>query len=482
MAKGIKFGTDGWRSIIADDFTFDNVELVTKAICGHLFGSGQGKKGLFIGYDNRFLSEDFAQRAAETIAREGINVFLASVSVPTPLTAFMVKYLQLDGALMFTASHNPPRYNGIKFIPYYAGPADQEITQSIEDNLSRLLSRQEPEQLRPPLAEIKKVSDFSSYIDQIMGLIDADLISEAKPRVAIDTMYGSGSMIFPRLINEKLGLAAPVINNWRDPLFGGKLPDPNQDNLGQLYQIIQQEHLDLGLALDGDADRFGAIDAKGKYISPNNVICIILYYLARENRFKNGDTVVRTVATTHLVDKICKDFQLEVKETPVGFKYIGQAMVEGNVLIGGEESGGLSINGHIPEKDGLLANLLLLEIQSYINIKGLGPYLSDYLGEIYARYGTFYNTRLDLNIPEDKKAKVMDFFRSLRDTSIGKGTVTEINSADGIKLLMDKHDSWLLIRPSGTEPLIRCYIETTDQHNFNLIKNFVEQNINNLIK
>ncbi|MCG9479446.1 MAG: phosphoglucomutase/phosphomannomutase family protein [Actinomycetia bacterium] len=481
MNSSIKFGTDGWRSVIAQDFTFDNVGLVTRAICRHLKSQNSGHKGIFIGYDNRFLSEDFAQKAAGIIADEGIKVFLSSESVPTPVTAFMVRQLDLDGALMFTASHNPPRYNGIKFIPHYAGPADEQITGSIEKHIGQLDNGAESLNHRDR-AELVTVSDFHSYVDKLLELVDTDLILEYKPAVAADTMYGSGSRLLPEILNQHLELNATVINNFRDPLFGGKLPEPSKSNLTRLYEIVKKENLDIGIALDGDADRFGVIDARGEYISPNNVISIILFYLTETGKFDQEDMAVRTVATTHLIDEICKKKGLKVKETPVGFKHIGKAMLEEQVLIGGEESGGLSIKGHIPEKDGLLANLLLLEIQSFLKKNRKGPYLSDYLNEIYNQFGTFYNLRLDLEIPQNKKSDIIKFFRSLKDADIGDNRVTEINTLDGVKLILKKYKGWLLIRPSGTEPLIRCYIETTDQNDFNLIKNFVEKKINNLIK
>ncbi|MDZ7838111.1 MAG: hypothetical protein U5N58_09240 [Actinomycetota bacterium] len=258
----IKFGTDGWRSVIAQDFTFDNVGLVTRAICRHLKSQNSGNKGIFIGYDNRFLSEDFAQKAADIIADEGIKVFLSSESVPTPVTAFMVMQLDLDGALMFTASHNPPRYNGIKFIPHYAGPADEQITGSIEKHIGQLDNDAESVNNRDR-AEIVTVSDFHSYVDKVLGMVDTDLILEYKPAVAADTMYGSGSRILPEILNQHLELNATVINNFRDPLFGGKLPDPSKSNLARLYEIVKKEDLDMGIALDGDADRFGVIDARG---------------------------------------------------------------------------------------------------------------------------------------------------------------------------------------------------------------------------
>jgi len=481
MSSAIKFGTDGWRSIIADDFTFGNVSLVTKAICEYLIDESLDRKGIFIGYDNRFLSEEFAGLSARVLSETGIKVFLAKESVPTPVSAFMVKKMGLDGALMFTASHNPPKYNGIKFIPDYGGPAGQDVTEKIEKKLALLLSGKRFEHGRRQ-AKVDLVSDFVSYIDRLMDIVDKSLIKKASPKVGLDTMFGAGSKIMPHILVHRLGLDATVLNDWRDPLFGGRLPDPSKENLEKLLEIIDKQNLDLGMALDGDADRFGVIDGKGVFINPNNVISLILNYLTETGRYSPQDIIVRTLATTHLIDEICKEHNLGIEETPVGFKHIGKAMAKGNVLIGGEESGGLSIKGHIPEKDGLLANLMLLEIQSYLKLKNKGPYLSDYLNEIYDRYGTFYNLRMDLEVEEDKKNRILGFFAGLGAKEVEGNKVKETIEIDGVKLLFEKHKGWLLARPSGTEPLIRCYIETTDKPFFDSLKKFVEKNIKNLLK
>ncbi|MFO7929718.1 MAG: phosphoglucomutase/phosphomannomutase family protein [Candidatus Humimicrobiaceae bacterium] len=480
MSNNIKFGTDGWRSIIADDFTFENVGFVTRAIAEYLVKNTLDKRGIFIGYDNRFLSDEFAEHSADMLSSYGLKVFISSVSVPTPVTAFMVREMNLDGALMFTASHNPPKYNGIKFIPDYGGPADNSVTGKIEQELKKVIKGEK----RPKPSTkgiVKHISDYSSYINKLLEVVDKDLIIQVKPKVAADTMFGAGSKILPLILNEKLNLNSIIMNNWRDPLFGQRLPDPSEENLEKLLENIKKSGLDIGVALDGDADRFGIIDGKGVYISPNNAIAIILFYLTEKGKYENGDRVVRTVATTHLIDEICREKEIEIKETPVGFKYIGKAMLEGNVLIGGEESGGLSIKEHIPEKDGLLASLLMIEIQSFLNREYNGKYLSDYLNDLYNKFGTFYNIRLDIEVPEDKKQKIMDYFNTQKGKKIGQNKVLDINPKDGVKLLLEKEKAWLLVRPSGTEPLIRCYIETVNKSFFNLLKNYVKEKINNII-
>ena len=475
----IKFGTDGWRAIIADDFTFENLGYVVEAISIHLKNSNRWQKGIFIGYDNRFLSENFASHCAQILIKRGIKAYLSGVSIPTPVTAFMIKDLDLDGSIMLTASHNPARYNGIKFIPYYGGPAEDNITKDIEKNLETILNK-EPlgitDNLSQPQQDTTVITDFSRYIKQLLGLIDVQLIKEMQPKIGVDTMYGAGGRIFNDIITTHLGLDAVFKNNYRDALFGGKLPDPSNNNLASLRDIVLTNKMDIGLALDGDADRFGIIDGKGDYISPNNAIAIILHYLIEKKRFEEGDIAVRTIATTHLIDDIALDNGLGVMETPVGFKYICNAMLKNSVLIGGEESGGLSIKGHIPEKDGLLADLLMLEIQSHLLKNHPGLYISDYLDLIYKRYGYFYTTRIDLEIPQDKKTKIIEFFLSLKGKTIENIKVNNISYIDGAKVTFN-NKSWLLVRASGTEPLIRCYIESRDKAYFEILQYFVSSSV-----
>ncbi|MGZ5485760.1 MAG: phosphoglucomutase/phosphomannomutase family protein [Nitrososphaeraceae archaeon] len=479
--KKIKFGTDGWRAVIADEFTFYNVGLVSRAIAQYLKNNNLNKKGVFIGFDNRFLSEYFAEHSARVLAAMGFKVLLSSISVPTPLTAFMTLHHNLDGAIMITASHNPPKYSGIKFIPYYGGPADDEITKEIEDNLRKFTNKNVKywQKTDCPNNNIGILTDFSSYKEKLLQIVDTDLIMTVKPKIALDTMFGAGSKIMPEILNESLNLNVKLFNNYRDPLFGGKLPDPSIENLTVLKDFVISNNFDIGIALDGDADRFGVIDGKGIFISPNNIISLILYYLIKTQRFSKGDIAVRTVATTHLIDEICKKYNLGVLETPVGFKYICKAILAGNVIIGGEESGGLSIKGHIPEKDGLIACLLLIEIQSYL-IKNFGRmYLSEYMDKIYEEFGLYQNIRLDLEIPLEKKNKILAYFLNLKGKEISGVKVLHIIEKDGVKMVMD-NGSWILVRSSGTEPLIRCYIESKDKTYFEFLKDFIKTNINKL--
>lgn len=504
--NSIKFGTDGWRAIIAKEFTFDNLKTVVQAICRFLINSNNSSKGLFIGYDNRFLSEDFAYLSAETIKEHKIKPFLAAHSVPTPLSAFMAVNKKLNGSIMITASHNPSKYNGIKFISSYGGPAQDVITKEIETyiynkandnnigNINNIYNKANDNKYESKSLEncysnndfknnkdyeIELIDDFTSYKEKLISLVDSKLIKDFKPLVAIDTMHGASSKILPQILQDNLSLNVIVYNNFRDVLFGGKLPDPSEKNLEILKSNVIKNGLELGVGLDGDADRFGAVDKKGIFISPNNAIALILNYFIETKRFSKSNIAVRTVATTHLIDEICLNNGLSFKETPVGFKYIASEMLNGNVLIGGEESGGLSIKGHIPEKDGLLACLLLIEIQAYLNKYKNGLVLSDYLNQIYEKYGYFYNKRIDIEIDAEKKQKIIDYFANLKNSSFNEIKIKDVINIDGVKLIFEDK-SWLLIRPSGTEPLIRCYIESKNKDYFIKMQDFILKEIKNI--
>ncbi len=484
MSPEIKFGTDGWRAVIADGFTFSNVKLVSLAIGKYLSGKGLTKKGIFIGYDNRFLSEKFAAASGEALSSQGHKILISASPVPTPVTAFMVRDLGLDGAIMITASHNPPIYNGIKFIPEYGGPASDGITKEIEENLYDLINNNTENKDRvlngSSKGDIGYIEDYNNYKRELLKLLDKNLIKNSKIKVVVDTMYGAGSSILPDIIKNCLDIDAKVFNDFRDPLFGGRLPDPSIANLQKLKKEVLASKSDIGIALDGDADRFGVIDGKGVFLNPNNIISMLLHYLIKTRKFEKGDRVVRTIATTHLIDSICKRNGIEVVEKPVGFKYIGKEMLDGDIIIGGEESGGLSIKGHIPEKDGLLANLLLLEVQSFLKSKKNNYYLSDYMDEIYNEYGDFQNTRLDIHIPMEKKDNIIDYFLTLNGKSINGKKVSGISKLERTRLLFED-GSWILEMPSGTEPLIRCYIESTDRQYFNSLILYIKETINKLI-
>lgn len=463
----IKFGTDGWRAIMNDTFILSNVRIVAQAIADYIKGEGLGEKGIVIGYDTRFFAERFADECASVMLGNGIPVYMPRRALPTPLTAFSIQVYGAAGAIMLTASHNPPEYNGIKFIPEYAGPASPEITGKIEEFIGRIVANGSI--LQAPVegsSLVRDIDPYTEYVKQISSLVDFDKLRQKKLRVVLDPMFGAGQGLMDKVLAQA-GCAVETIHNFRDTLFGGSYPDPSEKHLTELRDRVLKSEADLGLALDGDADRFGAIDCDGTYITANQVLSLVAVHLLKNRGFEG--CLVRTVATTHLLDEIARDYGTEAVETPVGFKYIAQVMMERPVVVGGEESGGLSILGHIPEKDGLLADLLLAEMVAYEE-KPLG----EILAAIYEKYGRFYTTRLDLHLAADKKDEVLRALKDEPPADISGDKVVEVRTVDGIKLILESGD-WLLARPSGTEPLVRIYIESRDKARFSALERYAAE-------
>lgn len=454
MNSTIKFGTDGWRGVMADDFTFDNVRIVAQAIAQHIINIGQKEKGIVIGYDNRFLSDRFAETVAEVMVGNGINVMLTEEATPTPVVAFAVKQYQTAGAVMLTASHNPPEHNGMKFIPHYAGPALPYITDEIVTYIEEIQKQGNIEEYSfeygLKVNKVKIINPKGVYLQHIKEIINENVLNNSSLSIVVDPMFGAGIHLLDEVLID-YGFKVTAIHNERDPLFGGSLPEPTENNLSQLKEKMQQEKADLGLALDGDADRLAVIDQNGQYISPNQIIYLLMQYLIDIRGF-NG-TVARTVATTHMIDRIAGKYGIEVDETPVGFKYIGKSMLEKDAFIGGEESGGISIKGHIPEKDGILACLLVVEMAA---ATGKSP--TELINDIQNQYGTIYSKRLDKRCSVAKKERILEMIKSYDPEYINGKKVVKRITIDGLKLVTED-DSWVLIRPSGTESLFRIYAE-----------------------
>ncbi|MHB1128289.1 MAG: phosphoglucomutase/phosphomannomutase family protein [Bacillota bacterium] len=449
----IKFGTDGWRAVMAEDFTFDNVRLVTQAISGYLINKKDTGRGVVIGYDNRFLSEKFALAVGEIFTGNGISVLLAEGATPTPVIAFAVKEYGAAGAVMITASHNPPEYNGLKFIPDYAGPALPHITEAIEIELKRVINSGGVARLTLNEAEqrglVRHISPKEAYLDHLRQVVDLSAIKKAGLRVVIDPLYGAGIGYLNELLAD--GGCIDTIHDHRDPLFGGVLPEPMEPILTGLAQKVQATGAQLGLAMDGDADRFGVVDHLGKFISANQVLPLVLEHLIRTRRWEG--TVARSVATTHMLDTIARHHGMEVIETPVGFKYIGQALMEKNSILGGEESGGMSIRGHLPEKDGILACALVAELAAKA-----GGSLGLAQKELRRSYGSVTSRRLDLHVTPEIKQKVLERLLEYNPARLVGAGVVHRTTIDGLKIVLED-SSWALIRPSGTEPLFRLYTE-----------------------
>ncbi|MBD2345088.1 phosphoglucomutase/phosphomannomutase family protein [Anabaena subtropica] len=445
----IKFGTDGWRGIIADDFTFPNVRKVTRAIARYLETAYTKDRPVLIAYDTRFLADQFAQTAAQVLADLGWNVKVTDRDCPTPVIAYNARHLNSAGALMFTASHNPAPYCGIKYIPDYAGPATPEITDTIVANIE---SASDELPSGKPSGSISTFDPKPDYLQFIYTLLDVEKIKSAQLKVKYDALYSTSRGYLDEVLLQS-GAQLESFHTWRDVLFGGGMPEPKGEQLVELVEAVRRDHADLGLATDGDSDRFGIVDELGNVLTPNTVLLVLARHLIK-NRGKSG-AIVRTVATTHLLDNFAAKYGLTIYETAVGFKYIGEKMRETDVLIGGEESGGLSIIGHIPEKDGILADMLIAEAIAYE-----GKPLSQLVKEAIAEAdGPLYNNRLDLHLTEDHKNAVINSFTKNPPSEVAGIKVKEVGRKDGIKLYLEE-GSWVLLRPSGTEPLVRVYLET----------------------
>ncbi|MFB2923116.1 phosphoglucomutase/phosphomannomutase family protein [Aerosakkonema funiforme] len=468
-SKKIQFGTDGWRGIIADDFTFPNVCKVTRAIASYLESAYSKDRPVLIAYDTRFLADRFAHTAAQILAEIGWTVKIVDRDCPTPVIAYNAKHLNSAGALMFTASHNPAPYCGIKYIPDYAGPATPEITDTIVANIEGATDAP------PSGSNSDKISTFDpkpAYLEFIYTLLDVERIRSAKLKVKYDALYSTSRGYLDTVLQHS-GCDLESFHTYRDVLFGGGMPEPKGEQLVELVDAVKKDGADLGLATDGDSDRFGIVDEQGNVLTPNTVLLLLARHLVK-NKGKTG-AIVRTVATTHLLDNFAAKYGLTLYETAVGFKYIGEKMRETQVLIGGEESGGLSIIGHIPEKDGVLADMLVAEAVAYE-----GKPLSQLVEEAIAEAnGPLYNLRLDLHLDDAHKAAVIDSFTKNPPAEVATIKVKEVGRKDGIKLYLEE-GSWVLLRPSGTEPLMRVYIETNSPEKQAQIAEYMENIINNL--
>lgn len=464
----IRFGTDGWRAIIADEFTFANVRLVAQSIAKYQTDAGMADRGLVIGYDSRFLSERFAAAAAEVIAGSGIRIWMTGAAAPTPATAFAVKALSAGGAMMITAGHNPAEYNGIKFISEYAGSAAPEISAALEYNLNSQSVRKKMRLL--PYADARErglvqlIDPKPAYLAHLHHLLKYEAVSRGPLRIVVDPMRGAGIGYLEDLLRD--GCCSVEIIHGQGGLQPGRsLPGrevrarpavcPEPDRMAELRQAVLEQKADLGLALDGDAGRFGVIDRDGSYLTPNEVISLLLHYLTEYRNWRGA--VARSVATTHMIDRIAADYGLPVVETPVGFKYIGQSLLRHRSILGGEESGGLSIQGHIPDKDGILALALVIEMVSFRNKS-----LRDYQEEVRQKFGGLVNCRLDLEYSPGQEPDYLERMRLWLPNTLGGKQVVERSTTDGVKQLLED-DSWVLARMSGTEPLLRIYAEAADE-------------------
>jgi len=448
-APRIKFGTDGWRGVIADDFTFANVRRVAAAIAGYVRTEGEPARGLIVGYDTRFLSPACARLSAEVVASAGIPVALAACPTPTPAISYSVVARKTAGAIMVTASHNPYRWNGVKFKAPYGGSAAPAIVQKIEANLQKL-DRSRPPTPRGGAARIETVDLVTPYLERLKSKVRLDRIRASGRRFVIDPLYGAGRGCIARLF-EDAGIPYREIHGERNPLFPGLNPEPIDPHVAGLRAAVLEGGYDAGLATDGDADRVGAIDRDGSFIDSHKIFAILLKHLA-EDRKVSGE-VVKTFSTTTMIDKLARKYGFPLHVTPIGFKYVCEHMLARDVLIGGEESGGIGIKGHLPERDGILNSLLLAEVMA-----DKGRTLGELVEELSREFGPHYYDRMDLEVEREAIERVFQGLRHDRARKIAGLEIASVDELDGFKMIFDD-STWLLVRASGTENLLRLYAE-----------------------
>lgn len=455
----IKFGTDGWRAIIGEDFTSENVEIVTNAIGKYVLDNFGTNKKMLIGYDPRNKAKEFATQCADLLCCFGFEVFLSNSVLPTPVLAYSAQHMDAC-AIMYTASHNPPQYLGMKFIPDYAGPATSEITDEIVANLEK--------RMLPQSGGSIHIFDFGpEYFEHIKTLIDFEKIKTLKQKIIFDGLYSASIGYLDKLLDE-FSIPYESLHMKHDINFGGGMPEPKPKYLNELIEKIKSQAGSVGLSTDGDGDRFGIINEDGEYVSPNEIISILLLYL--KNNKKLQGPLVKTVGGSFLLDKVAEKVGVEVVETAVGFKHVGEAMREYNPIIGGEESGGLSVQGHIPEKDGVLADLLVLEVMA---VKGKS--LVELQKELYDLVGAkFFNELVNVKLSSCEQIKIsLQNAKNLQNINGFKVIKTDLK--DGVKLYLEDNSSWILIRPSGTEPLLRIYFESDSLEKIEKLKEIVDQ-------
>jgi alpha-D-glucose phosphate-specific phosphoglucomutase len=447
----IKFGTDGWRGVIADDFTYENVRTVARAISRYVVRAEKPGAEVLVGFDTRFGSEKFARVAAETLSAAGIPVALATEPCPTPALSLLVRMRGAAGGIQITASHNPFRWNGMKFKASYGSSASPAIVAQIE---AELMTVMRGDVSRLPLRKdlIGSLDVRTPYLETLTGLVDWERLRAAKFRFLIDPMHGAGRGLLRDLFRRN-GIECEEIRGTRDPLFGGVNPEPIEPHVEALRQALRGGEYDAGFAFDGDADRIGAMDSDGTFITPHQIFSILLWHLAGTR--KVGGDVAKTFSTTKMIDKIAAKFGRKVWETPIGFKYICDRMLEGDILLGGEESGGIGTKLYLPERDATVNALLLAEVMAWH-----GKRLGELVEMLHHEFGEHHYGRVDLEVTDGQKKKALNFFANGKLTKVLDWPVTNRENLDGLKVYLGDI-GWVMLRASGTENMLRIYSETT---------------------
>ncbi|MFB3916518.1 MAG: phosphoglucomutase/phosphomannomutase family protein [Terriglobales bacterium] len=478
MATPIKFGTSGWRAVIADDFTMANVARAVTGIARYVISEKPEGARLLVGRDPRFLGETLVARAADILSAHGITPLVIPEPAPTPVIAYEVIRTKTDGAINFTASHNPPQYNGIKFSTPDGAPALPEVTSKIEAEIAHLDSRETPVStplsfIPPPSSgytgssrpEPQSVEVRAPYVARLKEIVDFVVIKKSGLRVAFDPLWGCARGYSDALLRDN-GVEVATVHDYRDVLFGGHAPEPDSELLDELRAAMRKERARIGIATDGDADRFGIVDEDGWFVQPNYIIALLFDYLVETRGWKNG--VAKSVVTTNLVNALAKHYGIELHETPVGFKYIGELIKQDRIVIGGEESAGLSIRHHVPEKDGILAGLLCCEM-----VSRRGRSIRAQLHDLFAKVGSFYPLRENFRLTPEVKAKFTTKLEQKPREFFGR-KVDQIVRTDGLKLVFGD-GAWVCYRLSGTEPVVRVYSEARSEEDLKKLSAAAEQ-------
>jgi alpha-D-glucose phosphate-specific phosphoglucomutase len=447
MAVEIKFGTSGWRAIVAEDFTMANIRRAVTGIAKYV-ASQPDKHSVLVGRDPRFLGEIFVAEAAKVLASHGVTPVVIPAAAPTPAISYAVRQQKAGGAINFTASHNPPEYNGIKFSTPDGAPALPEVTKQVEAAIRELGDAVVPPAPEPK-QKFEEIDVKSDYLKRLGELVDFPAIKKSGIKVVFDPFWGAARGYSCHLLREH-GVETATVHDYRDVLFGGHAPEPDDHLLADCKAKMKETGAAIGIATDGDADRFGIVDSDGTFIQPNYIIALLFDYLVETRGWRNG--VAKSVATTNLINALAEHYNIQLYETPVGFKYIGELINQDKIAIGGEESAGLTIRGHVPEKDGVIAGLLVTEM-----VAVRGKSLGEQLKGLFAKVGEFYPNRENLRLTPEVKEKFVEKVKT-DPKSLGPHKVTQIVRTDGLKLILD-NGAWVCYRLSGTEPVVRVYTE-----------------------